>query len=74
MHVPLSNAKNVVAYCLQAGACRGLVMPGENTWLYAPLPNFIDECEKYRHSKTTCPELCHVQKNYPIKTSSQVRI
>jgi len=21
----------------------------------------IEKCEKYRHSKTTCPDLCHVQ-------------
>jgi len=28
-------------------------------------------CGKYRNSKTTCPKLCHVRKEYTIKTSFQ---
>jgi len=40
-----------------------------------PPPNSsIEECEKYRYSKTTFPDLCHVQKDYATKVSSQVRI
>jgi len=46
-----------------AGACRCLMMPGANTWLCAPLQNSsIEKSEKYRQSKTTCPDLCHVQR------------
>ena len=45
------------------------------TWLYDSIPNSaIEECGKYRRSKTTCPDLCHVQKNYATETSPQVRI
>jgi len=29
---------------------------------------------KYKHSKTSCPNLCHVQKHYATKVSPQVRI
>jgi len=55
-------------------ACRGLVMPGANDWLNAPLPNSsIEECEIQRQ-QTTCPDLFHVQKDYATKTSSQLRI
>jgi len=27
----------------------------------------IEECKKSRYSKTTCPGLCHVQKDYATK-------
>jgi len=57
----------------EAGACRGQMMPGANACWYAPLPNSsIVECEKYKHSKTICPDICHVHKNYATKTSPQV--
>jgi len=39
------------------------------------LPNFwAGYATEHRHSKTTCPDLCHVQKDYAKKTLSQVRI
>ena len=60
---------------VKSGACRGLTIPGTNTWLCATLPNSsIEECEKDRHSKTTCPALCYVQKDYAKETSPQVKI
>jgi len=31
----------------------------------------IEERKKYRHSKTTCPDRCHLQKDYATKTSPQ---
>ena len=50
------------------------MMPGANTLLYAPLPDSsIEEYEKYRHSKTTCPNLCRVHKDYATKTSPRLR-
>jgi len=58
-----------------SGACRGLMMPWATTWLCAPLRNCsIEECGKHKHSKTTCPGLCHVQTDYATKTSPHVRI
>ena len=45
--------------------------------MHFPLPNSsTEECEKYMHCKTPCPDLCHVQKNYATKTSPppQLRI
>jgi len=40
-----------------------------------PLTKFYYwECEKYRHRKTTCLDLCHVQKDYATETSPEVRI
>jgi len=40
----------------------------------SPTKSSIEECEKYRLSKTTYPDRCHVHKGYTTKTSSQVRI
>ena len=34
----------------------------------------IEECEKYRQSKTTSPDLFYMQKDYATKISPQVRI
>jgi len=31
----------------------------------------IEERKKYRRSKTTCPDRCHLQKDYATKTSPQ---
>ena len=54
--------------CICPQACRGLVTPGANSWWYVPLQSSgIEECGKYRHSKTTHPDLCHVQKAYTTK-------
>jgi len=37
-------------------------MPGVYTSSYGSLPNSsFEECEKNRHSKTTCTDLCHVR-------------
>ena len=48
---------------------------GGNTWLYTPIRNSsIKECEKYSHSKTTCPDLFHMQKDYATRISPQMRI
>ena len=50
---------------LRPMACKGLVMPGANTWLHAPISNFsIEECKKYRHSITTSSDRCYMQKDY----------
>jgi len=50
-------------------------MPREKPRLYALLRNSsIEEWEKYRHNKITCPDLCHVLKDYATKTSPKVRI
>jgi len=48
-------------------------MPGANIcMILCPLLNSsIEESEKYRLSKTTCSELCHVQNDYATKTSSE---
>jgi len=54
----------------EPGVCRGLMMPAENTLFYAALRNSsVEKCKKLRHSKTTCPVLCHGQKDYATKTS-----
>jgi len=51
------------------------MMPGSNAWLHAPLPNSsVEECEKYKYSRNTCPDICHMQKGYAKKISPQVRI
>jgi len=45
------------------GSCRGLMMRGEHLDV-CPLPNLcFEECEKYRHRKTTCADLYHGQKD-----------
>jgi len=53
-------------------------MPGGargNYLIVRPLPNCsFEEYAKYRHSKTSCPDLYHVQKAYATKASPQVRI
>ena len=40
--------------------CRGYCWSGE-------------EGQKYRHNETTCPDPCHVRKDYATKNSPQVR-
>ena len=43
--------------------------------IVCPLTNSsLEECEKYRHSKTTRPDLCRTQKDYSTKTLPQVTI
>ena len=43
--------------------------PGATAWLYAPY-----QMQKYKHSKTTCPNPCHMQKHFATKASPQVRV
>jgi len=50
-----------------AEACRDLTTPVANAWLYGP--NQIPVLKNVRTTKTTCPDLCHVQKDYAQKAS-----
>ena len=57
----------VTLYVVIRGVQRSDGARGEN-FIVWPLPNSsIEECDKYRHSKNTCPDLCHVKKDYATK-------
>jgi len=48
--------------------------PGATARLYAPYQMLILRNVKCKHSKTTCPNPCHMQKHYATKASPQVRV